>query len=52
MDQRAPDPLNTAFHHTRIASSWDVTNRLETQINLCVIRVAMRVWELILNHPG
>ena len=51
MDQPAPDLLGTTFHHMDCISMGCVINRLETEINLCVICVAMRVWELILNHP-
>ena len=48
--QPAPDLLDTTFHHTDCIFLGCVTNRLEAQINLRIIRVAMHVWELILNH--
>ena len=48
--QSAPDLLDTTFHHADCIFLGCVTNRLEAQINLRIIRVAMQVWELILNH--
>ena len=51
MDQPAPDLLNTTFHRTDCIFLGCVTNRFETQINLCVVGIAMHVWELILNYP-
>ena len=51
VNQPAPDLLDTTFHYTDCIFLGCVTNRLETQINLRVIHVAMRMQELILNHP-
>ena len=50
MDQPAPDLLNTTFHRTDCIFLGCVTNRFETQINLCVVGIAMHVWEMILNY--
>ena len=47
LDQPTPDLLNTTFHHTNCNLLGCATVRLETQINLCVIRVAVRMWKVI-----
>ena len=49
LDQPTPDLLNTTFHHTNCNLLGCATVRLETQINLCVIHIAVRVWKLILH---
>ena len=51
MDQPAPDLLNTTFHRTDCIFLGCVTKRFETQIDLCVVGIAMHVWEMILNYP-
>ena len=51
MDQTVPDLFDTTFHYTDCIFLGCVTIRLETQINLCVVSVAKRVWKLIPNHP-
>ena len=49
MDQPSPDLFNATFHHSNFTLGYAAV-RLETQINLCVVRLAVLEWKLSLNH--
>ena len=50
LDQPSLDLLDATFHHSNCTLGYAAV-RLKTQINLCVVRVAVLVWKLNLNHP-